>query len=518
MENYRLVDQYGKPIRKQMLTERIAEPGITSIRNAWAQSVASGLTPARLASILAAASEGNLYDYLVLAEEMEERDPHYASVLGVRKRAVSGIVPVVKPASDKPEDVKIADDVRANLAEHDSFTDLVEDMLDALGKGFSQIELIWGRGKRSWWIDEFIHRDPRFFTFDRETGREVRLIDERDMVDGLPLEPFKWISHKAKLKSGLVGRGGLARLVAFGWMCKSYTMKDWIAFVETYGLPLRLGKYGPSATAEDVETLFTAVANVGTDAAAVIPENMRIDFEQVAAGPGNDIFEKLARWVDEQTSKAVLGQTMTSDNGSSQAQAQVHNEVRHDVAQSDARSVSGTLNRDLVKPYVDLNFGVQERYPRLSIIIEEAEDTDMIMRNAFRMVSQGLRVKQSELRSKLGFSEPDADDEVIGGASKSKDKTAEARNRAQPADPFDVIEELEDDLSEDWEDVLSDVLDPVLALLETATSYDEAQALIKDAFPQLGSKAMIEALVKAAVKARAIGDAPDDVSTGISGG
>ncbi|ATF00777.1 Mu-like prophage protein gp29 [Phaeobacter gallaeciensis] len=514
MENYRLVDQYGKPIRKQMLTERIAEPGITSIRNAWAQSVASGLTPARLASILAAASEGNLYDYLVLAEEMEERDPHYASVLGVRKRAVSGIVPVVKPASDKPEDVKIADDVRANLAEHDSFTDLVEDMLDALGKGFSQIELIWGRGKRSWWVDEFIHRDPRFFTFDRETGREVRLIDERDMIDGLPLEPFKWISHKAKLKSGLVGRGGLARLVAFGWMCKSYTMKDWIAFIETYGLPLRLGKYGPGATAEDVDVLYTAVANVGTDAAAVIPENMRIDFEQVAAGPGNDIFEKLARWVDEQTSKAVLGQTMTSDNGSSMAQAQVHNEVRHDVAQSDARSVSGTLNRDLVKPYVDLNFGVQERYPRLSIIIEEAEDTDMIMRNAFRMVSQGLRVKQSELRSKLGFSEPDADDEVIGGDGTSKDKTAEARNRAQPAGPFDAIEELEDDLSEDWENVLSDVLDPVLALLETATSYDEAQALIKDAFPQLGSKAMIEALVKAAVKARAIGDAPDDVSDG----
>ena len=34
--------------------------------------------------------------YLVLAEEMEEKDPHYASVLGVRKRAVSGITPIVE--------------------------------------------------------------------------------------------------------------------------------------------------------------------------------------------------------------------------------------------------------------------------------------------------------------------------------------------------------------------------------------------------------------------------------------
>ena len=118
-------------------------------------------------------------------------------------------------------------------------------MLDALGKGFSQVELDWGRGKKSWWIEEFIRRDPRFFTFDRDTGQEVRLLDEEDLVNGVELKPFKWISHKAKLKSGLPIRGGLARLVAFGWICKSYTVKDWTAFIETYGLPLRLGRYGP---------------------------------------------------------------------------------------------------------------------------------------------------------------------------------------------------------------------------------------------------------------------------------
>ena len=247
---------------------------------------------------------------------------------------------------------------------------------------------------------------------------------------------------------------------------------------------------------------------------------MRIDFEQVAGGPGNDIFEKLARWVDEQTSKAVLGQTMTSDNGSSMAQAQVHNEVRHDVAQSDARSVSSTLNRDLVKPYVDLNYGVQERYPRLSIIVEEVEDTDMIMKNAFRMISQGLRVKQSELRSKLGFWEPDDDDEVIGGAKPSS-KAVEARNREQPSsseaigqnrEPDDLyadLDEVEDDLFSDWEEVMGDVLEPVLALLEGASSYDEASKIIADAVPQLGDKAMIEALVKAAVKSRASGEVED---------
>lgn len=513
-----VLDQYGRAMNstqhKRRLTERVAEPGLTSIRSAWAPSVASGLTPMRLAAILQSAAEGNLHDYLVLAEEMEERDPHYASVLGVRKRTVSGVVPTVTPASDDARDVKIADDVRENIAHHDGFADLVEDILDALGKGFSQIELLWGRSKKTWWIEEFIWRDPRFFMFDRETGREVRLIDHEDLTHGVPLEPNKWISHRARLKSGLAGRGGLARLACFGWMCKSYTMKDWIAFIETYGLPLRLGRYGSSATPEDVEILFSAVANIGTDAAAVLPDNMRIDFEQIANGPGNDIFENLARWSDEQTSKAVLGQTMTSDNGSSQAQANVHNEVRHDVAASDARSISGTLNRDLVKPYVDLIYGEQIRYPKLKIVVEEAEDVDMILQNANRLISRGLRVKQSELRSKLGFSEPDPDDEVVGGPPPKKptpESEEQHRNQAEPGDLDSeaILAELEGDLASGWEEVLEGVLDPVIALLQSASDYEEAQQMLAEAFPLMDNRALIESLVKSNLKARALGDHPD---------
>jgi phage gp29-like protein len=130
------------------------------------------------------------------------------------------------------------------------------------------------------------------------------------------------------------------------------------------------------------------------------------------------------------------------------------------------------------------------------------------MKNAFRMISQGLRVKQSELRSKLGFSEPDDDDEVIGGA-KPAAKTAEARNRAEPDDPYADLDEVEDGLFSDWEEVMGDVLEPVLALLEGASSYDEASKIIAESFPQLGDKAMIETLVKAAVKSRASGEAED---------
>jgi len=81
-----LLDAYGRPVRQQKLTEPLAAGGMTGIRQTWAGSAASGLTPVKLASILRACDQGELREFLILAEEMEERDPHYFSVLGTRSR------------------------------------------------------------------------------------------------------------------------------------------------------------------------------------------------------------------------------------------------------------------------------------------------------------------------------------------------------------------------------------------------------------------------------------------------
>ena len=60
-----------------------------------------GLTPARLVMILHLANQGDPEQFLGLAEEMEERDAHYFSVLGSRKRALSSIEPTVEGGPPK---------------------------------------------------------------------------------------------------------------------------------------------------------------------------------------------------------------------------------------------------------------------------------------------------------------------------------------------------------------------------------------------------------------------------------
>lgn len=502
-----------RPKRNELILPQ-AEGGLTGIRQAWVESVAAGLTPARMATILSDCDAGNYEAFMTLAEEMEERDPHYASVMGQRKRAISGVVPTVKPVSESAKDKEIADAVIARIVEHDGFSGLVEDLMDAVGKGFSVVEIDWQTDRTFWLPRAFIWRPQRFFQPDLETGREIRLRDDADRTQGVPLAAHKFICHTAKLKSGHAFRGGLARLVAFSFLCKAYTLKDWVAFVELYGLPLRLGRYGPGVSKEDVSILFRAVANIGTDAAAVIPRSMDIEFVDNKSGNSSQtIFENLARYVDEQVSKAVLGQTMTTDNGSSMAQAKVHNDVRLDIAQSDARSVSGAINRDLITPFVKFNFGPDAPVPRLSIDIDEPEDVAALVEGLTALAGVGVTFKSAEARRRLRMSDPAPGDEVFGGkpdnVDKARQKIATARAEDLKPDPYALTDDLEDDLNADWEEIMGDVLDPALALLETATDYDDARKIIAEAFPQLGNKAMIEALVKAAVKARALGDASD---------
>jgi phage gp29-like protein len=60
------------------------------------------------------------------------------------------------------------------------------------------------------------------------------------------------VVHQPRLKSGLPLRNGLARLVAVMYMLKSYTVRDWWAFAEKFGIPVVVGKYGNNASPEQI--------------------------------------------------------------------------------------------------------------------------------------------------------------------------------------------------------------------------------------------------------------------------
>ena len=123
---------------------------------------------------------GDPFLFLEFAEEVEEKDTHYASVMNKRKSAVSSLEVLVQAASKDPHEEGIANFVRdvlvneaaLNLSEH------LYDILDGIGKGFSATEIEWDTNKRLagdvWWVPKRLHwRDPRWFMFDWISGQSV---------------------------------------------------------------------------------------------------------------------------------------------------------------------------------------------------------------------------------------------------------------------------------------------------------------------------------------------------------
>jgi phage gp29-like protein len=490
-----IVDQYGRGIEYDQLTAEVAAPRVTGVRQVWHPSVAGGLTPGRLASLLQAATEGDARDYLTLAEEMEERDLHYASVLGTRKLAVAGLNVRVEAATDEAEDIRRADIVR-EVVESPEFGELQTDLTDALSKGYSVAEIIWDRSGRTWTPQRFEWRDPRFFMFDRATGQELRLLDESDVVNGLQLAPYKFIVHKPRLRTGLPIRGGLARLAAVAYMCKAWTWKDWMGFADIYGIPMRVGRYGPNASKEDIGVLMSAVANLGSDAAAVIPESMRIDFTQAAnvAGAG-DFFKGLAEWWDKQISKAVVGQTMSADDGASLAQAKVHNEVRLDLLDADAKAESNTLNRMFVRPFCDLNFAPGRKYPRLVIDVPKPENLELLIKAVQVFVPLGLRVEQSVIRDKFGLPEPAEGAEIMGTAKAPAVATAANREQSASATPLpDVVDNQVNTLAAAAAAPMDDMVDAIRELLDSASSLEDFRDRLIEAYPNMTSGQLANAM------------------------
>jgi phage gp29-like protein len=211
-------------------------------------------------------------------------------------------------------------------------------------------------------------------------------------------------------------RGGLARAAGWSYLFKNYVLKDWVTFAEVFGQPLRLGKYGAGATEADKHALLSAVANIGTDAAAIVPDSMLIEFVQARQTGTSELYERFCEYLDRQVSKAVLGQTLTTEvprNTGSRAAAQVHDSVRRDILAADARRLGETLTRDLVKPLVDLNSGPQTRYPRLDLLLPNDQNDREFADIIAEMADRGLRISQKTILDRLNLPAPSTDEEIL---------------------------------------------------------------------------------------------------------
>ncbi|MGN6777582.1 DUF935 domain-containing protein [Rhizobium sp.] len=525
-----VIDWLGRVVTGKDLTEEQGGPTVGGVRQPFSGHPADGMTPLRLSSILRAADQGDPEAFFELAEDIEERDPHYLAQLATRKRSVAQLPISVKAASDSPEHQKHAQFLRDWIDEGILRSSLF-DMLDAIGKGVSVLEIDWKYHNGHTCPRALTWRTQRWFTFDRTDGETLLL---RDNAGNLPLAPHKFIIHRSKAKSGLTVRSNIARVAVWCWMFKSFTVKDWAIFCQNYGQPIRIGKYGRGATEKEKDVLWRAVSGIAGDCAAIIPREMIIEFQEVASkGTSTDMYEHRADWLDRQVSKLVLGQTTTTDAvAGGHAVSQEHRLVQEDIERSDALDGSDTLNMQLVPNLIAFNFGPQDKYPVIHIGRPDEVPLDVFAAAFDKLAKHGLTAEASFLRDRMGIPAPKPDAELVGGrmvnpsqANPGEPTSARQNKKALQAmfdrlfdgthtrqTPDEIVDALTERLEQDAAGAMNGMVDEVKAALMSATDLRDAAERL--AALDLSADELTEAMARGMALAHLAGQASllDDIA------
>lgn len=119
---------------------------------------------------------------------------------------------------------------------------------------------------------------------------------------------------------------------------------DWAQFAEIFGMPFKLGKYAghDDNTRKELEE---ALDKAGSSPWLVVPKESDVELKDgsVAAG-GGDLFDKLRKACNEEILIGILGNTMTTVDGSSRSQSETHKEVEEGTNKADRRFVQRVLN------------------------------------------------------------------------------------------------------------------------------------------------------------------------------
>lgn len=484
------------------------------LSNQWQDHPVVGLTPIALHRLLTDAEQGNLQAQADLFSDMEERDGHIFSEMDKRKKGLNGLSWGVKPPKNATEaERKIAEEIAEWIDDIKDFEMFLFDAMDGIGHGYSCQEIEWHQLGSLWLPKSFDHVNPRNFMTPYNQPNELRLND--GSPDGADFWDFGWFIHRHKAKSGYIARSGLHRVLAWPFLFKNYGIRDVMEFLETYGLPSKIGKYPSGATETEKLTLLRAVMSIGRNAGGIIPNGMSIDFEAATDGDTKNHFD-LVKWCEQTQSKVIVGGTLLSQadgKTSTNAQSHTHEIGFETIKKSDAKQLARSISDCLISNLMRLNHPnvTRDRYPEFYFDTTETEDIQVFGEALPNLVKIGFKIPRTWAHEKLGIPEP-ADDkepvlEVVQPVNPTVPNLAAntylpqllngliAANNQIPVDE-QAIQLLLNDQAKQAQKTSEAWLQDLIVKLQAGESDEEILAVLSDLYPTEDEPALQEKLTR----------------------
>jgi phage gp29-like protein len=432
------------------------------------------------------------------------RDDQVAATFAQRRLAVVRRPWSVEPGGDRRMDRQAAELVRETLASLD-WDAITDQMLYARFFGFAVAEVIWAAASDGIRIEDIRVRDRARFAFAPD-GRLLLRTSLRPQGEPVPERKF-WVAAVGSSHHDEPYGRGLAHALYWPVWFKRQGARFWAVFLEKFGSPTAVGRFPAGTDASERARLLEAVQAIQTDAGIILPEGMTIDLLEASRG-GTATYEQWMAYWDRAIAKIVLGQTMTTEDGSSRAQAQVHWDVREDIVAADADLVSESANRTWVRWLIDYAMP-GAAYPRIYREMDDPEDLRSRAERDQILATIGWRLKPEAVSRVYGddyeaaaAQTPPQDAAQAASASERDRRTVTAAAPSDAPHPADLIaERLAIEAAPAWRDIMERIRE----LVEQARSLDELRDALLAAYADLPGDQLAEVMQAAFAVAQLAG-------------
>ncbi|MFH1417272.1 MAG: DUF935 family protein [Planctomycetota bacterium] len=376
------------------------------------------LTPELAVSILRTAAYGDPSQQDSLFNTMLERDGHLDSVYNQRLRALTGkdweLVPASQVGKSPRIEEGLAEDAHAYclevLGDLDGWEAVLCHLAEAIGRTTSAAELLWESVDGSRRPVAAVPISFALLTADSRDPGRLRFVVEGDW-EGIAADAYpagKFLIHTPRSLGGNRFRGGLLRGAVLGYMFKNFGRKWWLFGLEKFGLPIVIGKCEDEDKATK-DALVQLIRDMGVNRGGFFPIGAEVEIKEAAVSKGEWPHERIIKHINLEYSKEFVGQTLTTEigeTGGARAAAEVHDDVRGDLTEDDARKEGSTIREQLLVPLVRYRFGdgAVIGAPYFRRVTEEEKDLEATARLISTAVNElGAQVPKSIVEDELGI-------------------------------------------------------------------------------------------------------------------
>lgn len=386
--------------------------------------IGGNMTPQQVSTIIRQADNGYMWQLCDLANEARQKDCHLQGILDTHETELSGLEwAILPPKNPIAKEVKVADFCTKTFDNLDELPDLFAHLAGAFYYGYNNAETDYATDGKYLVPTGFDHIAPRRFVFELTQGRLQQWDQSGGAkpypgIDLMTEFPGKFIQFQPRVNGDVPSREGLVRVLMWAALFRNWDQRDWLSLAELAWKPWRTGEYAKGASDDDIRNLTSILENMVSNGVAVYPQGTEVKVEWPknmgpVTSPHAELFDTLGR----EMSKAVLGNSMTTEHGKhgTQAAAQTGKEMQVDKRNARAKKIAACIRKQLITPLVRMNFGDDVRIPSFRFATEDEVDLLQFSQAIAAIRGAGLKnISARHVRDKMGLPEVEVVEDETG--------------------------------------------------------------------------------------------------------